>query len=289
MPATLVVAVCLLRTLREALALDNGIGVTPALGYNTYQSPWSFQDGDALLIADALEEIGLKELGFRFVNSDCGWQSNKNGRDDQGVPVANMPNITETATALHQRGFRMGLYSALSSVQCGGAPGGLYHEDLDAQYYSRLGLDYLKYDNCAEYALEPNARSSPMRDALNRTGRKILFSTEPFDLSPNAQAHISNLWRTTTDVADTTEKVRVNIDLNDKWAEFAGPGGFNDPDSATDRLLPNGLRHVSYPSDQCAFEQCSNAGKAKARLRTNIGRITSPGLLPRHHCCSPPT
>ena len=69
-----------------------------------------------------------------------------------------------------------------------------------------------------------------MRDALNRTARQILVSTEPFHLSPNPQAHISNLWRTTTDVADTTSKVRVNLDLNDKWAEFAGPGGFNDPD-----------------------------------------------------------
>jgi hypothetical protein len=53
--------------------------------------------------------------------------------------------------------------------------------------------------SCAEYALEPNARAAPMRDALNRTGRTIVFSTEPFDLTPNPQAHIANLWRTTTD------------------------------------------------------------------------------------------
>lgn len=118
----------------------------------------------------------------------------------------------------------MGLYSALSSVQCGVAPGGLYHEEIDANTYASWGLSFLKYDNCAEYALEPNARSSPMRDALNRTGKAILFSTEPFDLSPNPQAHIANLWRTTTDVSADVGKVRVNIDLNDKWAEFAGPG-----------------------------------------------------------------
>jgi len=42
----------------------------------------------------------------------------------------------------------MGLYSALSSVQCGGAPGGLYHEDLDAAAYQSWGLDYLKYVCC---------------------------------------------------------------------------------------------------------------------------------------------
>lgn len=78
-----------------------------------------------------------------------------------------------------------------------------------------------------------------MRDALNRSStasRPILFSTEPFDLVPNFQAHVSNLWRTTTDVSATVEKVRVNIDLNDKWAEFAGPGGFNDPGVRTCRF-----------------------------------------------------
>ena len=70
-----------------------------------------------------------------------------------------------------------------------------------------------------------------MRDALNRTGRNtgkpVLYSTEPFHLTPNPQAHISNLWRTTTDVAATTAKVRVNLDLNDKWAEFAGYNDFD--------------------------------------------------------------
>ena len=60
-------------------ALDNGIGLTPAMGFNTYQSPWSFQGGDALVIADALAATRLQAAGYTFVNSDCGWQSNKNG------------------------------------------------------------------------------------------------------------------------------------------------------------------------------------------------------------------
>ena len=169
--------------------------------------------------------------GFVYVNSDAGWQPAKPGRNSSGWPVPDPKcPMPATAQSLHARGFKMGLYSALSSVQCGVAPGGLYHEDIDAAAYASWGLDYLKYDNCAEYALEPNARSTPMRDALNRTHRPILFSTEPFHLTPNPQAHISNLWRTTTDVAADVFKVRVNIDLNDKWAEYAGPGGFNDPD-----------------------------------------------------------
>ena len=46
--------------------------------------------------------------------------------------------------------------------------------------------------------------------------------SRPASRTPNPQAHISNLWRTTTDVAATTDKVRINLDLNDKWAELAG-------------------------------------------------------------------
>ena len=73
------------------------------------------------------------------------WQPTKPGRDPAGVPVpSDACPMPATAVALHAKGFRVGLYSALSSVQCGGAPGGLYHEDLDADAYQAWGLDYLK-------------------------------------------------------------------------------------------------------------------------------------------------
>ena len=136
----------------------------------------------------------------------------------------------------------------------------------------------IRYDNCAEYALEPNARSSPMRDALNRSStptRPILFSTEPFHLVPNPQAHISNLWRTTTDVSATVDKVRVNIDLNDKWAEFAGPGAFNDPD-----MLQVGKGSSTLNEHRSNFITWAIA-KSPLLLSTNLTALaeTSPSLL----------
>jgi|EP01047_Picozoa_sp_COSAG01_P063561 alpha-galactosidase len=115
-----------------------------------------------------------------------------------------------------------------------------------------------------------------MRDALNRTQRRVVFSVEPFDLTPNPQAHIANLWRTTTDVADTTAKVRVNIDLNDKWAEFAGPGGFNDPD-----MLQVGKGKSSLNEWRTNFILWAIA-KAPLLLSTNITALAAahPSLLP---------
>ena len=115
----------------------------------SWQSPYNAQDMPA--IADMLKATGLQQSGFILVNSDAGWQpAGPKGRNSSGYPI---PNMKPTADALHSKGFKMGLYSALSSVQCGIAPGGLYHEDLDAAAYASWGLDYLKYDNCAEYVI----------------------------------------------------------------------------------------------------------------------------------------
>lgn len=55
-------------------------------------------------------------------------------------------------------------------------------------------------DNCAQYAYG-NARFQAMADAVNRTGRSILISTEPFSLVPTPiQGEFSHMYRTTNDV-----------------------------------------------------------------------------------------
>jgi alpha-galactosidase len=273
-----------------ASALDNGVGLTPPMGFNTYQSPWPFQGGFAMTIADALTKHGLKDLGFVYVNSDAGWQPKTPGRNASGAPVpdAECP-MPSTCQQLEAKGFKMGLYSALSSVQCGGAPGGLYHEDVDAATYANWGLSYLKYDNCAEYALEPNARNSPMRDALNRTKRPILYSTEPFHLTPNPQAHIANLWRTTTDISDDVSKVRVNIDLNDKWAEFAGPGAFNDPDmlqcgKGKSTVNQHRSNFITWAIAKSPLLLSANLTDLAARFPTVLSLIKTKGIIDINQC-----
>ncbi|KAH8043230.1 alpha-galactosidase [Aureococcus anophagefferens] len=104
-----------------AQALDNGVGLTPPMGFNDYQTGLGVADLEA--VADAFESLGLRAAGYAFINSDAGWQSGRNATS--GAPT---PNMASLAAALNTRGFGLGLYSALSSVQCGGDPGGLYHE-----------------------------------------------------------------------------------------------------------------------------------------------------------------
>ena len=41
---------------------------------------------------------------------------------------------------------------------------------------------------------------------------------------------MGNSWRTTKDIKDTWDMMISRADLNNKWADYAGPGGWNDPD-----------------------------------------------------------
>jgi alpha-galactosidase len=71
-----------------------------------------------------------------------------------------------------------------------------------------------------------------MHDALNSSGWTIFFSMcewgveDPATWAPD----VGNSWRTTYDIRPTWESFTTILDLNDKWHEYAGPGGWNDPD-----------------------------------------------------------
>ena len=59
---------------------------------------------------------------------------------------------------------------------CGGRPGSLRYETIDAKTYASWSVDYLKYDNCNNDGTIPEVRYPVMRDALNASGRAIFFS-----------------------------------------------------------------------------------------------------------------
>lgn len=71
--------------------------------------------------------------------------------------------MAEYADKIHALGLKLGLYGAASGVTCGNEPGQLYNEDIDAETYASWGLDYLKSDNCASYALDSSVRFGAMR------------------------------------------------------------------------------------------------------------------------------
>ena len=74
-------------------------------------------------------------------------------------------------------GLKFGIYSDAGFTTCLGYPGGRFHEQSDAESFADWDVDFLKYDNCAAAASDWVVdRYTAMRDALNATGRPILYS-----------------------------------------------------------------------------------------------------------------
>ena len=216
-----------------ALALDNGLAIKPPMGFNSYMSGVSGEAGLGA-VADFFISSGMVHSGYEYVNTDEGWElkyrDNTTGKlnwDPKAYP-SGLPAFIAT---LHAKGLKYGIYGAASGITCGRMPGQLYFEDIDAQTYAAWGVDYLKSDNCASYALDPSVRFGAMRDALNRTGRPVLLSIEPFSVRPDVEqgARISNVWRIGVDIESNYDDILNRADISDKWAPLAGPGGWNDP------------------------------------------------------------
>ena len=124
---------------------------------------------------------------------DGGWQIS---RDAQGVIQADSQRFPSGIPALsdyiHSKNLKFGLYSGKTIIiiviykyiialdagfkTCGGRPGSLHYETIDAKTYASWGVDYLKYDNCANDGTIPELRYAVMRDALNASGRSIFYA-----------------------------------------------------------------------------------------------------------------
>jgi alpha-galactosidase len=93
-------------------------------------------------------------------------------------------------------------------------------------------VDYLKYDNCNNNGIPAQQRYAPMRDALARTGRAIVFSLSSWGQESvwTWGASMGNLWRTTGDIGASFGSMLSIFHANVGLASFAGPGAWNDPD-----------------------------------------------------------
>ncbi|KAK1399320.1 Alpha-galactosidase [Heracleum sosnowskyi] len=217
------------------LGLNNGLARTPQMGWNS----WNFfacNINETVIkeTADALITTGLAELGYVYVNIDDCWSSMKRNTEGLLVPdPRTFPSgIKVLADYIHEKGLKLGIYSDAGAFTCQVRPGSLFHENDDAKLFASWGVDYLKYDNCFNLGIKANNRYPVMRDALQATGRSIFYSICEWGVDDPAlwAGEVGNSWRTTDDISDSWKSMTAIADLNDKWAVYAGPGGWNDPD-----------------------------------------------------------
>ncbi|MBO6244579.1 MAG: ricin-type beta-trefoil lectin domain protein [Clostridia bacterium] len=215
-------------------SLDNGLGLTPQMGWNTWNK--FHCNINQTLIKKSIDEFiksGLVEAGYKYINLDDCWQY---ARDENNTILPDNVTFRDGIKPLvkyaHERGLLFGLYSDAGTHTCAGRPGSLNYEEIDANTYAEWGVDYLKYDNCNNQGIPSLDRYPKMRDCLNKTGHQIFYSLCQWGQENVATwgMEVGNSWRTTGDIEDNWNSMINIIDQNDQWYQYAGPGGWNDPD-----------------------------------------------------------
>jgi alpha-galactosidase len=233
------VTAAVVSTATPATALDNGLALTPPMGFNDWNA-FGCNVSEQLIeqTADYLVTSGLKADGYTYVNIDDCWMTHT--RDAQGRlvpdPVKFPDGIAGTADYVHSKGLKLGIYEDAGTATCAGYPGSLGHEKVDAQTFADWGVDYLKYDNCNNRSDGSRQdyvnRYTAMRDALAATGRPIVYSLCEWGVqNPSEWAGpVGNSWRTTGDINDSWSSMLSITQQNLPLADAAGPGHWNDPD-----------------------------------------------------------
>lgn len=201
------------RTIR--LAVGDTIALTPPMGWNSWNTLcYRLTQEKAMAAAKAMDESGLADHGWAYVNLDDWWEMNNSGiprvemrkkdyggredvigpaRDENGKinPNRSFPDMKGMTDYIHSLGLKAGLYSSPGPLTCGKCEGSYGHELQDAESWAEWGFDYVKYDWCSygeifnkETASLPEdqrieAFAKPyrvMNECLKKQNRDILYS-----------------------------------------------------------------------------------------------------------------
>jgi alpha-galactosidase len=239
-----------------AAALDNGVGRTPPMGWNSWNT-FGCSINETLIhqVADAIVSSGMRDAGYSYVVvDDCWFNPNRDSSGNlQGDPSRFPSGMKALGDYLHSRGLKFGIYEVPVDKTCGqyfgsypGATGSQGHETQDARQFAAWGVDYLKYDWCSPNGTITDQVNTfaKMRDALTATGRQIFFSINPNSIHAKTGPQrnwgdVANMWRTTEDITNAWDTGQSNgypmgiqniLNVNVPLASYAGPGHFNDPD-----------------------------------------------------------
>jgi alpha-galactosidase len=219
--------------LSAAHAIDNGVGRVPVMGWSSwYGFTSNINEGLVQQMADAMVSTGLAAAGFSYVNIDDGWAFS---RDNTTGVVSPDPTLFPSGMAalaeyVHNRSLKFGIYTCRGTMTCLKRPGSYSFEAVDAATYASWGVDFVKSDSCygvrsadIDYAI--------MRDALNATGRHMVFNV----CNPGfGTGEFGHSWRTGPDLYSQSWDMFVNrfqLATTPEQRAAAGPGAFPDPDN----------------------------------------------------------
>jgi alpha-galactosidase len=230
------------------LSAWDSLAATPPMGWNSFNR-FGGSINETLIreTADAMVSSGMQAAGYQYVIIDDGWMAPE--RDANGDLQPDHQKFPGGMKALvdyvHSKGLKFGLYLDRGTKTCGGLPGSYGYEIQDANQLASWGVDYVKDDNCSVVGKLYEDYTN-MRNALQATGRPIVFSMcswgFPGILVP--ELDIAHLWRTSSDIKDTWDRMITIGEANNVYAPYAGPGHWNDPDML--EVGNGGMTDVEY-------------------------------------------
>ena len=231
---------------------------TPPLGWNTWNT-FGANINEQLILesADAMVENGLLEAGYTYLVIDDIWHLKERGADGRMVPdPEKFPHgMKYVADYVHAKGLKFGMYSCAGYLTCAGYPASYDYEWLDAQTFAEWGVDFLKYDFCFHPStVRPDTLYKRMALALANCGRDILLSACSWG-SENTKQWIketgAGMWRSTGDINDSWESIKMLAQSQLKVQEYNGKGCFNDMDMLVVGM--NGRGNVGFKG--CSVEE----------------------------------
>jgi len=246
-----------------AVAIDNGLGLTPPMGWRS----WNLYGADVnqSLIEGIMEGMvskarsvdgvptSLCDLGYCDVGLDDNWQACGSYGPDEftyhnelGAPVVNhevFPDFIAMTSKAHELGLTAGWYgnNCICADSCGDADDhkeesgvACYEGDVNALY--QFGFDAVKLDGCgAQRDLDL------WSDLINATGKPIMIENCHWgETVPTEDWCPWNFYRTSGDVRASFESILSNLATVTEFAEagLSKPGCWAYPD-----MLEVGCEH----------------------------------------------
>ncbi|KAF3902693.1 Alpha-galactosidase [Arthrobotrys entomopaga] len=204
--------------------------------------------------ADAMASNGLLAAGYDRINIDDCWPLHNRAKNGslQWNPTLFPDGMPWLGSYLKQRGFHFGIYSDAGNLTCGGYPGSLGYEEVDAATFKQWGVDYLKLDGCYVNPFSTERYReiySHWHEVIGRMSQPLIFSesapayfcgdehgnnTDWYDVMDWVPDY-GELARHSYDIPVYTDQtawrgVITNYDMNTLLARHQKPGFFNDPD-----------------------------------------------------------
>lgn len=242
---------------------------TPVMGWSSWNT-YHVDISDPLIRsqADAMVRLGLKDVGYKYINIDDGFFGGRDSVTGKLLthPVRFPDGLKHVADHIHSLGLKAGIYSDGGRNTCGNyydndsiAVGvGLYgHDRQDAEFFfNECGFDFIKIDFCGgvdsknheHLDLDEKDRYTAIRKAIDETGRTdVRINVCRWNYPGTWVGCVGDSWRMSHDIRPRWSSVKDIIDQNLYLSAYAGGGRYNDMD-----MLEVG-RGMSWDEDRTHF------------------------------------